>query len=102
MAKDKQIFEIKDGVVATEEVMAIIAGIAATEADGISSLEGNLTGANITKAGMGKLQKGIRVVSNDDESISVHLALNIKYGCEIPSVCKNVQEKVKSTVENMT
>lgn len=102
MAKDKQIFEIKDGVVATEEVMAIIAGLAATEADGVCSLDGGLVNANIAKAGMNKLQKGVRIVTNDDESVSVRLALNINYGVEIPAVCKNAQEKVKSTLENMT
>lgn len=102
MAKDKQLFEIKDGVVATEEVMAIIAGLAATEADGVSSLDGNLTSANIAKAGYSKLQKGVRILTNDDESVSVHMALNINYGVEIPTVCKSAQEKVKSTIENMT
>ena len=102
MAKDKKQFEIEDGVVATEEVMAIIAGLAATEADGVSSLDGGLTSANIAKAGMSKLSKGIRVVSNDDETISVDLSLNINYGTEIPSVCKSAQEKVKSTIESMT
>ena len=102
MAKDKKQFEISDGVIASEEVMAIIAGLAATEADGVTSLEGNLTNAVIAKAGMNKLQKGVRIITNDDESVSVRLSLNINYGVEIPAVCKSAQEKVKSTIESMT
>lgn len=102
MANERMSFEIREGVNITDEVMMIIAGLAACEPDGIVSLNGNLTSDNIIKAGMSKLSKGIRIVPNDDESLSVRLAINICYGYDLPGVCKSVQEKVKSSIENMT
>ena len=38
----------------------------------------------------------------DDEKVTIELALELKYGVSLPKVCKNVQEKVKSSVEMMT
>ena len=102
MANERTSFEIRDGVNITDEVMMIIAGLAACEPDGIVSLNGNLNTDNIIKAGMSKLSKGVRIVPNEDETLSVRLAVNISYGFELPVVCKSVQEKVKSTIENMT
>ena len=102
MANERVTFEIRDGVNMTDEVMAIIAGLAATEVEGVGSLSGNLTSDTIEKAGMSKLSKGIRIVSNDDETLSVRLAVNIDYGYELPKVCTSIQEKVKSSIETMT
>ena len=64
MAEDRKSFVIKEsengGVNITDEVVAIIAGLAATEVEGVSSLAGNLTNEVISKAGMNKLSKGVR------------------------------------------
>ncbi len=102
MANDNKTFEIKEGVQITDEVVAIVAGLAATEVEGVESLTGNLTNTMISKTGMNKLQKGVRIVKNADSSISVRLSLNICYGYEIPMICGKVQDKVKSAIENMT
>lgn len=102
MANERMTFEIRDGVSITDEVVMIIAGLAACEPDGIISLSGNLNAENIIKSGFGKLSKGVRILPNEDESLSVRLAVNINYGYELPVVCKAVQEKVKSSIENMT
>lgn len=102
MAADKKSFKIKEGVSVTDEVVAIIAGLAATDVEGVSSLEGNLKNKVIEKTGIGKLSKGIKVISKDDNQIVIRLSINIEYGREIQKVCTNVQEKVKSTIENMT
>ena len=101
MSNDK-VFVIKEGVTVTDEVVAIISGLAATEIDGVHSLAGDLTADEISKAGAGKLAKGVRVLRSDDSSILVRLAVNIGFGYEIPTVCRGVQERVKSSVENMT
>ena len=102
MAADKKSFRIKEGVSVTDEVVAIIAGLAATDVEGVASLEGNLKNKAIEKTGINKLSKGVRIVSKDEKEIVIRLSINIEYGQEIQSVCKIVQEKVKSTVENMT
>ncbi len=99
---DKKVYSIKEGVSVTEEVIGIISGLAATEVKGVSSLAGNLTHDVVPKAGKNKIGKAVHVVSNDDESINIRLAVNIEYNFVIPEVCKNVQDKVKTGVENMT
>ena len=101
--KDFVIKESESGIVNIgEEVIAIIAGLGATEVDGVVSLVGNLTNELISKAGASKLAKGIRVMSNDSNKIAVKVAVNIAYGYEIPVICQQIQEKVKTAVENMT
>ena len=106
MAEDRKSFMINEcdnGVVnIADEVVAIIAGLAATEVDGVASLAGNLTSEVISKAGAGKLAKGVKVVTGDENDLSVRLSVNIAYGYEIPKICQQIQEKVKSAVENMT
>lgn len=102
MGSDKKNYNIKEGVSITEEVIAIIAGLAATEIDGVDSLAGSLKSEIIAKAGMKKLSKGIRVEAKDEENIQIKMALNITYGHDILHVSEQVQEKVKTAIENMT
>ncbi len=90
------------GVNISEEVIGIIAGLGAVEVDGVESLAGNLTADSISKAGAGKLAKAVKVVDSEAGKIAVHMAINMKYGYEIPKVSGMVQEKVKSAVETMT
>ena len=99
---DKNTFEIKEGVSISDEVVAIVAGLAETEVDGVEALSGNITNAAIPKTGANKLSKGVRISANADGSISAKLSLIIRYGFEIPSICAKVQEKVKNAIENMT
>ena len=84
-----------------DEVVAIIAGLAATEVDGVDSMAGNITNELVGKLGMKNLSKGVKVEVTE-EHVSVDLSLNIKYGFSIPEVCEKVQDKVKSAIENMT
>lgn len=102
MAMERKNFVISENVNISDEVVAIVAGLAATEVEGVLSLSGNLTNQIIAKTGMNKLSKGVRIIEGEDGAISIRLALNIKYGYEIPTVCTDVQQKVKSAVENMT
>ncbi len=84
-----------------DEVVAIIAGLAATEVDGVDSMAGNITNELVGKLGMKNLSKGVKVDVSEDH-VSVGLSLNLKYGYSIPQVCETVQEKVKNAIENMT
>lgn len=106
MAEEKRSFIIKENengeVNITDEVLAGIAGLAAAEVEGVDSLTGNLTSDIIAKVGINKLSKGVRALEEEDGTVAVRLSLNMKYGYEIPRVCEAVQEKVKSTIENMT
>ena len=84
-----------------DEVVAIIAGLAATEVEGVDSMAGNITNELVGKLGMKNLSKGVKV-DVTAEHVSVDLSLNIRYGYNIPSVSEQVQEKVSTAIENMT
>ena len=81
-----------------DEVVAIIAGLAATEVKGVASMAGNVTNELVSKLGMKNLSKGVKVVVTS-ESVSVDMALNMEYGYSIPKTSKMVQEKVKQAIE---
>lgn len=84
-----------------DDVVAIIAGIAATEVEGVSSMAGGLTKDLISKLGVKNLSKGVKVEVTEGE-VSVEVSLNVAYGYNVPDVSTKVQEKVKSAIENMT
>ena len=84
-----------------DEVVAIIAALAATEVDGVASMAGNITNEVIGKLGIKNLSKGVKVDVLEGV-VTVSLALNLKYDSSIMEVTKKVQEKVKNAVENMT
>lgn len=84
-----------------DEVVAIIAGLAATEVEGVASMAGNITNELVSKLGMKNLSRGVKVTVMGSE-VSVDLALNMSYGYSIRKTSEKVQEKVKSAIENMT
>ena len=84
-----------------DEVVATIAGLAATEVEGVASMAGNITKELIGKLGVKNLSKGVKVLVTD-RSVDVDLALNIDYGYSIMKVSEKVQDLVKSAIENMT
>ena len=79
------------------EVVASIAGISASEVEGVDSMAGELAG----KFGAKNLSKGVKVEVADDIAM-VELAINMKYGYSIPKTCKQVQEKVMQAINSMT
>ena len=105
MAEDRKNFKIKEDhlgeVRIADEVVAIIAGLAATEVEGVASMAGNMTNELVSKLGMKNLSKGVRVSVLED-CVEVEVALNIAYGYSIPEVSAKVQEKIKSAIETMT
>ena len=94
---DSQLGEVQ----IADEVVAIIAGLAATEVEGVASMAGNVTNELVAKLGMKKLSKGVKVLVTD-QNVDVDLALNIGYGYSIMEVSEKVQDKVKAAIENMT
>ena len=107
MAKDERnIYTIqndasKGEIKIADEVVAIIAALAATEVEGVASMAGNITNELIGKLGMKNLSKGVKVDVLEGV-VTVSLALNLKYNYSIMEISTKVQEKVKNAVENMT
>ena len=104
MADNRKTFKIKSDQVGdvrvADEVVAIIAGLATTEVEGVSSMAGNITNEIVSKLGMKNLSKGILVEVMENE-VKVDVAINISYGYSIPEVSSKVQDKVKTAIENM-
>lgn len=84
-----------------DDVVAMIASLAAMEVEGVSAMAGNVTSELISRVGVKKLSKGVRVTVTD-RSVRVDLALIVEYGYSIPAACHQVQAKVKAAIENMT
>ncbi len=105
MADDRKGIRLKEDelgdVHVADEVVAIIAGLAATEVEGVTSMYGNITKDLIARLGTKNLSKGVRV-EMDGDKVLVFLTLNISYGYAIPTVSQQVQDKVKTAIENMT
>lgn len=84
-----------------DEVVAVIAALAATEVEGVASMAGNITNDLIARLGMKNLSRGVKVDVLEG-IVTVSLALVLKYGYNIMDVSAKIQEKVKAAVENMT
>ena len=95
--KEDQTGEIR----VADDVVSIIAGLAATEVEGVSSMAGNITNEIVAKTGIKNLSKGVHVDVMDG-IVTADLNLNIKYGYAIPEVSGNVQERVRTAIETMT
>ncbi len=104
--EEKNVYTIKTEenlgeVKIADEVVAVIAGLAATEVDGVASTVGNATKELVNKLGRKSFSKGVKVDVLDG-IVTVSLAMNMKFGYSIKEVTEKVQEKVKSAIENMT
>ena len=84
-----------------DDVVAIIAGLAASDVKGVSSLAGNATRDVISRLGMKSLGKGVHLTVEDGE-VHVNLSVNIRYGYNVPETSAKVQDRVKTAIETMT
>jgi uncharacterized alkaline shock family protein YloU len=84
-----------------EEVVSIIAGLAATEVEGIAGMSGGIAGGIAEMLGRKNFAKGVKVEVGEKEA-AVDLYIIVKYGVRIPDVALAAQENVKQAIENMT
>ena len=106
MAEKRTTYKIQDlgkggEVHIADEVVAIIAGLAATEVEGVASMAGNITNELVSKLGMKSLSRGVKVAVLEGV-VTVDLSLNIEYGKNVLETSRTVQERVKTSIENMT
>ena len=84
-----------------DEVVGVIAGIAATEVDGVAGMSGGIVGGISEMLGKKNLSKGVKVEVGSKEA-AIDLYIIVEYGVRIPDVAQRVQENVKQAVESMT
>ena len=85
----------------SEDVLAAIAALAATEVDGVACLSGNITHEKAAKVNARTLAKGVKV-EIEGNALTVRIIIVVRYGVNIPKTTLQVQARVKSTLETMT
>ena len=98
---DLQDDDTKGSVKIADDVVGMIAAIAATEVEGVAKMYGNITNELVGKLGMKNLSKGVKVTISP-EDVKVDISLELKYGYSVIDASKKVQEKVKQALETMT
>ena len=85
------------------EVVATIAGLAATEVDGVASMVSPSSGFAdmFSRKSNRNLTKGVRI-DIEDNKVSVDITITVDYGSPIPDVARNIQENVKKAIETMS
>ena len=84
-----------------DEVVSIIAGLAATEIAGVSSMSGGIGGGIAEVLGRRNLSKGVKVDVGTEEA-KIDIFIVVDYGTRIPDVAWEIQESVKKAIEDMT
>lgn len=102
---EENIEEVKtenEGIEISTDVISVIAGVAVSEVDGVSGMSGGFAGG-ITEVLSGKknLAKGIKV-EKGEKNVKIDVNIIVEYGTRIPDVAFEIQNRVKTSVENMT
>lgn len=101
--KPEQIEEVgNEGIKISNDVIAVISGIAVSEVSGVYGMAGGFAG-EISEVLSGKknLAKGIKVECTET-SVQIDVNIIVEYGSRIPDVAFEIQKRVKKAVENMT
>jgi len=85
----------------SEDVVKIIAGLAASEVPGVAAMSGGIAGGIAEKLGRKNLSKGVKAEVGEKEA-TIDIFVILEYGAQIPKVASEIQVGVKNAVENMT
>lgn len=104
--KDRDMIVLRDtedrgSIKVTDEVVMIIAGLAATEVEGVTAMNDNMTKEIISRLGINSLSKGVKITTVGS-AVKIDLKISVDFGVSIPKVSQAVQERVKNAVETMT
>ncbi len=101
MEEEQNILDDYGSVKISEEVVAIIAGIAATDVPGVAGMSGGIAGGIAEILGRKNLSKGVKVEVGEKEA-AIDLYIIVEFGARIPEVAWDIQDKVKNAVQSMT
>ncbi len=101
MEEEHNIVDDYGSVKISEEVVAIIAGIAATDVPGVAGMSGGIAGGIAEILGRKNLSKGVKVEVGEKEA-AIDLYIIVEFGARIPEVAWDIQDKVKNAVQSMT
>ena len=103
--KDEEIVlnEGENNIEISDDVVAVIAGMAASEVSGVAEMAGGFAGGiSEVLSGKKNLAKGIKVEILDNKETRIDVNIIVEYGARIPDVAFEIQKRVKKSVENMT
>ncbi len=83
------------------EVIEVIAGIAASEVEGLSSMRGNFATGVVERFGKKSHSKGVKVELTDN-GILIDLFVVLNFGVSIPEVAQKLQTNIRNSIKNMT
>lgn len=94
--------DTENGIEISNDVIAVIAGVAVSEVQGVASMSGGFAGG-ITEVLSGKknMAKGIKVEKTDNKA-KIDVNIIVEYGSRIPDVAYEIQNRIKKAVEGMT
>jgi len=101
MTKDHALPSELGAIHIADEIVSIIASLAATKVEGIASMSDGITGGIAETLGRKNLSKGVKVEVGEQET-TVEMYLIVEYGFRIPDVAWKVQDTVKNAIETMT
>ena len=94
--------EENEGIEISGDVIAVIAGVAVSEVQGVYGMAGSFAGGiSEVLSGKKNLAKGIKV-DKEDEKVKIDVNIIVEYGSRIPDVAFEIQNRVKKSVESMT
>ncbi len=97
----KAVSEEDGSVRIADEVLAVIAGVATAEIEGVEGMMGSFVENLSERLGRPELRRGVKV-QTDEQGVLVDLFITVEYGRNIPKVARSIQENVKGAIENMT
>ncbi|API90504.1 hypothetical protein J32TS6_02330 [Virgibacillus pantothenticus] len=83
------------------EVIEVIAGLAASEVDGLYAMRGNFASGVVERFGKKSHSKGVKVELTDN-GIVIDLYVILQFGVSIPNVAQMIQSNIRQTLKNMT
>ncbi len=98
----EEINEENSGIKISNDVVAVIAGVAVSEVRGVASMQGGFAGGiGEVLSGKKNLAKGIKV-EVEDGKVKVDVNIIVEYGTRIPDIAFEIQNRAKKSIENMT
>ena len=98
----EEINEENSGIQISNDVVAVIAGVAVSEVRGVASMQGGFAGGiGEVLSGKKNMAKGIKVDSEDGK-VKIDVNIIVEYGTRIPDIAFEIQNRVKKSIENMT
>lgn len=92
----------KNNLKISEDVIAVVAGVAANEVNGVAGLcSCGFVGSLMQNMRINNASKGVKIVIGDN-SVIIELHIIVQYGYKIPEIAEAVQANVRNEVETMT